>query len=171
MSSTAGTAAPSPGRIFFDAVLHPHRSLDPRAFRLLMAAAALMMLGIGTVFLLLGAWPVLGFCGLELLLLYVMFRLNFRSARSFETVRLSEPAGLEVRRFSPRGEIGAWRFEPTWLRVDMDNPPTPESRLTLASHGRRLAIGGFLTPEERLEVATALKSALQTYRSRPPAPA
>lgn len=169
MSPQTSAPSKSPGRVFFDAVLHPHRSLSPYGFRVLIGVAAAMMLGVGLVFVALGAWPVFGFCGLELLLLYVMFRINYRAAKSYETLRLSEAAGLEVKRYSPRGEVGAWRFEPTWLSVDMDNPPEHGSRLTLASHGRRLVIGSFLTPEERLEVATALRDALRNYRSRPPA--
>ena len=42
----------------------------------------------------------------------------------------------------------------------MDDPPEHESQLTLASHGRRLVVGAFLTPEERLELARALGAAL-----------
>ena len=60
--------------------------------------------------------------------------------------------------------LADWRFEPYWVRVHMDDPPRRDSLLTLASHGRRLAIGLFLTPEERLDVARALQSALRRYR-------
>lgn len=162
-----GDTGKSRDRVFFDAVLHPHRSLGPVGFRLLMALVALAMLGIGAAFMIVGAWPVLGFCGLEFLLLYVAFRINYRSARAYETVRLSTQ-GLDVRRVSLRGEVGVWRFEPTWLRVTMDDPPRPESRLTLASRGLSLSIGAFLTPEERLEVARALRSAIDAYRAPQP---
>src|SRR3546814_4716753 len=115
-----------------------------------------------------GAWPVTGFCGLEILLLYIAFRLNYRSGRAYETVRLTQ-TDLEIRRFGPRGdEVAHWTFAPTWLRVSMDDPPHHESRLTLSSHGRSLAIGGFLTPQERLEVVQALRQALHAWRTAPP---
>jgi len=146
-------------RIFFDAILHPHRSLSPFGFKLLMAAAAFMMLSVGLVFALLGAWPVIGFCGAELLLFYIMFRLNYRAGRAYERVRLNERT-LEVRKYSPAGAFDSWELEPTWLRVDMDNPPEHDSQLTVTSRGRRLIIGKFLTPEERLELAHALRDAL-----------
>jgi uncharacterized membrane protein len=154
-------------RVFFDAVLHPHRSLSPRGFAMLMAFTAALMFAIGAAFAVAGAWPVFGLCGLEFLLLYLAFRINYRSGRSCETVRLSD-AGLEVRRYGPGGEVAHWRFEPAWLRVTMDDPPRHESRLTLASHGRSLVIGSFLTPQERLEVAIALKRAIAAYRTAPP---
>src|SRR3546814_14520943 len=115
-----------------------------------------------------GAWPVTGFCGLEILLLYIAFRLNYRSGRAYETVRLTQ-TDLEIRRFGPRGdEVAHWPFEPTWLRVSMDDPPRHESRLTLSSHGPPLAIGGFLTPEEGLGVALALRPAQHARRTAPP---
>jgi uncharacterized membrane protein len=158
------------GQVFFDAVLHPHRSLHPIGFHLLMGIVTVFLLAIGTVFLLLGAWPVMGFCGLELAILYGAFRMNYRGGRAYEWVQLTE-SGLFVRRVAPDGGRGEWRFEPTWLRVDMDDPPRHESRLTLASHGRELVIGAFLTPEERLDLAHALKEALHLYRTRPPSPA
>ena len=157
----------SAGRIFFDAVLHPYRSLSRSGFRLLMAAAACIMLSIGFLFALMGAWPVIGFCGVEFLLLYVMFRLNYRSARRYERVRLSD-ASFDVQKIDPSGSEKNWRFEPTWLQVHMKNPPEHHSQLTVASHGRRLTIGKFLTPEERLELANALRNALHLRRTTPP---
>ncbi|MGB0554006.1 MAG: DUF2244 domain-containing protein [Alphaproteobacteria bacterium] len=157
----------SAGRIFFDAVLHPYRSLSRSGFRLLMAAAACMMLSVGFLFALLGAWPVIGFCGVEFLLLFAMFRLNYRSARGYERVRLSDTS-FDVQKIDPRGSEKNWRFEPTWLQVHMDNPPEHHSQLTIASHGRRLTIGKFLTPDERLEVASALRDALHLRRTTPP---
>lgn len=154
-------------RVFFDAVLHPHRSLSPFGFRLLMVSAACLMLGVGFLFAFLGAWPVIGFCGAEFLLLYVMFRLNYRAGRGYERVQLSDDS-FDVQKFDPHGQKTTWQFEPTWLQVHMDNPPEHHSQLTVASHGRRLAIGKFLTPEERLEVAEALRDALHIRRTSPP---
>ena len=156
-----------PGRIFFDAILHPHRSLTPNGFRLLMIVTAIFMFGTGIVFLLLGAWPVIGFCGAEFLLLYIMFRLNYRAARGYEHVRLSD-SSFEVRQVNPKGRETAFHFEPTWLQVQIDNPPEHHSQLTVGSHGKRLTISAFLTPEERLEVAEALRDALHLRRISPP---
>jgi uncharacterized membrane protein len=69
-----------------------------------------------------------------------------------------------VQRVFPTGQTRRWVFQPYWVRVQMDDPPRPESRLTLSSHGRSLAIGSFLTPEERLDVARALSAALAASR-------
>ena len=157
----------SDGRVFFDAVLHPHRSLTPSGFAVVMAVVAVGLFAVGLLFLLLGAWPVLGFCGLELLLLYVAFRVSFRDARAAERIRLSD-AGLEISRLTPDGAVaGRWRFPPNWLRVILDEPPRHDSPLMLSSHGRNLVIGRFLTPEERVELAQALRAALDRWRCKP----
>lgn len=163
----AGTSPDEPP-VFFDAILRPHRSLGPAGFAILMSAVAIVGFGAGIAFLMMGAWPVFGFCGLEVVLIYVCFRLNYRSGEIFERVRLTERA-LTVERHNRRGAPLGWSFQPYWLRVVMDDPPQHDSLLTLRSHGRSLAIGSFLTPEERLDFAQALKEALARQRAAPSA--
>lgn len=159
------TYTPEPGPVFFDATLHPNRSLSPAGFRILMIIAGVSVLIIGVLFVVAGAWPVFGFSGAEFLLLYIAFRLNYRSGRAYERVRLTERQ-LEVMRVGPGGEVGRWEFEPTWLQISMDNPPRHDSQLRLTSHGRSLVIGAFLTPAERVEVADALRDAIAEWRNR-----
>lgn len=149
--------------LLFDAVLTPYRSLPPQGFLLLMAAVALVGFCAGLGFFLIGAWPVVGFMGLELLLLYLAFRINYRRARAFETLALTRDA-LEVRRVDHRGRAQSWRFQPHWLRVELLPPEGPDPQLALTSHGRRLVIGGFLAPEERVSLAAALRGALERLR-------
>ena len=84
----------------FDAVLTPHRSLGPKGFLIVMVGVSAISFAAGIAFLLKGAWPVFGFFGLDVLLVYLAFRANYRSARLYETVRLTEDA-VEVRRVSP----------------------------------------------------------------------
>lgn len=155
------------GRVFFDTVLHPHRSLSPRGFAVVMAASGGGLFAVALLFLLLGAWPVIGFCGLELLLLYVAFRVSFRDARAAERIRLSD-AGLEISRLNPDGRVaGTLRMPPNWLRVTIDEPPRHDSPLVLSSHGRNLVVGRFLAADERAELARALRAALDRWRCRP----
>jgi uncharacterized membrane protein len=151
------------GRVFFDAVLHPYRSLPPRAFFLIMATLAALSLVVGTICILVGAWPIFGFFGLDVALVYVAFRVNYRSARQHEAVRLTETQ-LTVERISVKGEKKYWRFEPAWLRIAFDSD-ADRSPLTLASHGKSLAIGSFLAPDERRSIAAQLRRALADWRA------
>ena len=147
----------------FDAILQPNTSLEPRGFLLLMAAISSVAFVVGMIFALLGAWPVLGFFGLDVALIYLAFQANYRRARTYETVRLSEGA-LVVARISPSGREQRWRFQPYWLKVDIDVPVKHDSQLVISSHGRRLKIGTFLTADERVELAGALRNALDKLR-------
>ncbi len=149
--------------VLFDAILTPHRSLSPRGFRLLMAGVCGVSFGVGLGFFLMGAWPIVGFFGLDVLLIYGAFKLNFRAARLYETVTVTREH-CTVARVSPRGDAQRWRFQPAWLRVFMADPPDHDSPLTLRGHGRELRIGSFLTPAERLELAKALRAAVNHAR-------
>lgn len=152
------------GPYLFDAVLYPHRSLGPKGFWLLMGAISLVSFAAGLAFLLSGAWPVFGFFGLDVLLMYWAFKASYRSGRLRETVRLT-PEALMIERVSPGGRVQRWSFQPYWLRVELDEPPRHGSQIVLASHGRRLIIGAFLSPDERGEFAVALREALDRARA------
>ena len=158
------TPKDQPETVYFDAELRPHRSLSPTGFTIVMVAAAALGFTIGTAFMIAGAWPVMGFCGLELLLLYVAFRLNYRSGRRYEHIRLTD-GGLEIHRYGPKGDVRSSEIEPNWLRVDIGVAPPHKGQLVLSSHGRAVTIGGFLGPDEKIELATALLAAIERYRT------
>ena len=154
----------------FDAVLTPNRSLPRAGFYAVMAVFGGASFAFGLAFYLMGAWPVAGFLGLDLALLWLAFRLSYRSGRLTEIVRLTYHS-LTVRRILPSGRAREWRFQPYWLRVEIDDPPQSHSPLTLTSHGRRLTIAAFLTADERLALGRALGAALRKLRCLPqPAP-
>lgn len=161
--SAALTAPPAPAP--FDAVLYPNRSLPPAGFMILMLAVVSVSAAVGAGFALVGAWPVTGFLGLDVLLLFLAFRWNYREGRRTETIRLDRD-GLVIRRTDPDGRVRAWRFEPYWVRVRMEGPAGRGRQLTVSSHGQSLVIGRFLTPAERSEVAQALQAALRDHRGR-----
>ncbi|HEX5079813.1 MAG TPA: DUF2244 domain-containing protein [Geminicoccaceae bacterium] len=153
-----------------DVVLYPNCSLGPAGFAVLMAAIALISAAVGAGFIMIGAWPVTGFFGLDLLLLYLAFRWNYRRARRAEFVRL-DGDGLTVRRLEPDGRSQSWRFEPYWVRVSLEQVGRHDRRLVLRSHGRQVVIGAFLTLAERVELADALEAALRDHRAGAAAPA
>jgi len=163
MRASPDIASPEP--VFFERVLWPHRSLPPRGFRLLMLGLGLLSLVAGIIFVLAGAWPICGFFGLDVALLYLAFRISYRSARQSETLRLAGDQ-FTVERIGIYGERRRWRFQPFWLRVTLEEKDEHTNRLVLASHGRSLVVGSFLGPAERRGVARALRDALGRWRAR-----
>lgn len=160
------TLSAEPGaapRVLLDARLQPYRSLPPRGFAIVMAILGGASFVSGLSFVIAGAWPICGFFGLDVLLVYVAFRLSYRSARQHERVQLTE-RDLTVERVSVRGERQRWQFEPFWLRVALEEEDRRTSRLVLTSHGRALVVGSFLPPEERYRFAARLRAALARWR-------
>ena len=155
---------PAETRIFLDTVLQPYRSLPPKGFAILMAVlGGASVLG-GIFWVSRGAWPVVGFFGLDVLLVYLAFRASYRSARLSERVRLTETS-FTIDRVTLRGERRRWQFEPAWLRVVLRQIDEDRSELVVASHGRTVTVGSFLAPAERQRVAAALQDALARWRA------
>jgi uncharacterized membrane protein len=169
MTSRNGHSAEfvEPEPALFAAVLTPHRSLDGTGFLIVMTAVGGISFVAGTVFLMLGAWPVFGFFGLDVLLIYWAFRANYRAAAAFEevTVTVSE---LRVRKVSHRGKAAEWSFNPLWVRLDRE---TDEEfgieRLFLASRGLRLPVASLLGPQEKKSFAAALGAAIGEAKRGP----
>jgi uncharacterized membrane protein len=148
----------------FSAVITPHRSLPHPAFLLLMGFVTFISFITGMIFFMAGAWPVFGFFGLDVLLLYWAFRINYQAAQAYEEVSVS-PVALKVRKVSPRGRVREWVLNPLWVRLDAErHAEFGIERLFLVSHGKKLLIAGFLGPDEKASFVKALSQALWQAR-------
>ncbi len=152
----------------FRAVLAPHRSLSPTGFGLLMGAVGVVSFAAGLAFYLIGAWPVVGFFGLDFLIVYIAFRLNYRSGLLRETVDLL-PDALTITRYHPSGRRETFSFNPYWVRVELIEGRDGRTDLKVRLHERVVSFGRFLTNEERRDLASSLMGALadtrRTFRS------
>jgi uncharacterized membrane protein len=151
----------------FSALLTPHRSLNRTGFLVLMAFLSVVSFAAGLAFLLMGAWPVFGFFGLDVLVIYWAFRINFRRARASEEIRVT-PSELRLRRVSHRGHVVEFVLNPLWVQLDQKtHAEYGIEKLYLLSKGRRVAIASFLGPDEKASFAKALTAALQAARRGP----
>ena len=151
----------------FSALLTPHRSLNRTGFLVVMAFVTFVSFAAGLAFLLMGAWPVLGIFGLDVLAIYWAFRVNFSRAKASEEI-LVTPSELRVRRISHRGHVVEFVLNPLWVRLDqVSHAEYGIEKLYLVSRGRCVAIGSFLGPEEKASFAKALTAALQAARRGP----
>lgn len=148
----------------FSALLTPHRSLNRTGFLVLMGFLSVVSFATGIAFLLMGAWPVFGFFGLDVLVIYWAFRVNFRRAAASEEITVT-PLELRVRRVSHRGHVAEWVLNPLWVQLDQKiHAEFGIERLYLVSRGRRVSIGNFLGADEKASFAKALMTALQTAK-------
>ncbi|QIB34214.1 DUF2244 domain-containing protein [Ancylobacter pratisalsi] len=167
--STAKTVPPSFGHeahepTLYQARLEPYRSLDRRGFVIVMVVVAAISFVCGTAFLLMGAWPVFGVFGLDVLAIWWAFRMNFNAARAREEITVT-PSLITVVKVDPAGRADEARMNPLWTRLDRE---TMEDyglqRLALRSRGDVVEVGGFLHTAQREELAEGLSFALGTAK-------
>ena len=149
----------------FEAILYPNRSLPNAGFMLVMAVVIGANLIFGAYFYAIGAWPVIGFCGLDVFLVWLAFKISYRQGRLHERIRITDDT-LWVSRVLPSGHETRWKMQPFWTRVVIDNPVRHESQLQLWSKGGALVIGSFLSPGERGELGAALRRALEEVQGK-----
>lgn len=149
----------------WQATLTPHRSLTRQGFLAVMLIVVAVNLVVGGMFVALGAWPVAGFAGLDILIIWWAFRANFADARQMERISITDHELIldKVRKDKAQEQQ---RFVRRWVRVELEEDREREliGRLLLVSGGRRVPVGEFLAPEERKTLAVALKSALAIPR-------
>jgi len=144
----------------FSAVLTPHRSLSSIGFLVLMIVFGGISFISGVAFLLMGAWPVCGFFGLDVALLYWAFRMNYRHAAAYEQIMVT-PTELKVRKVSHRGRAREWVLNPLLVKLDrVVHEEFGIERLFLVARGKQLVIANFLGPDEKASFAKELGRAL-----------
>jgi uncharacterized membrane protein len=148
----------------FAARLTPNRSASVKAINLVIALLAGISFLTGLGFMLIGAWPIMGFLGLEIVLLYLALRWNLLAAGRHETVTLTRET-LTVERVDPWGIRSRESLEAYWAWVEFDGR---RGRLEIRSRGKGLVVGQFLSLEERADFADALRTALAQARSAIP---
>lgn len=149
----------------FAALLTPHRSLGLRGIRLVVAVYAVLAAIPGLYFFLTGAWPVIGFLGLDVLALYWALTASRKSGRAFEEVTLWADA-LEIRHVTARGREVNHRFNPFWVRFEIGRDHEERvTRLALRNRGEELEIGSFLNPDDKASFAKVFGDALHRARA------
>jgi uncharacterized membrane protein len=148
----------------FRATLLPNRSLSESGFMVMMVLFGLASFVSGLVFASIGAWPVLGFFGLDVLIVYIAFKLNYRAGRLYEALEVW-PERMTLTRVHPSGRREAYEFQTYWVRVLLQLQPDGRTDLRLASHGREVAIGRFMTDDERGSFAQVLQGVLASARA------
>jgi uncharacterized membrane protein len=128
-----------------------------------MGAVIAINLIVGVVFLFAGAWPILGFCGLDVALIYWAFKVNYRAGRASETIDLT-PDMLTLTRVHPSGSRERFEFNPYWVRVRLVQALDGRNELLLYSHGEGFHFARFLSDDERRDFAESLTGALFAAR-------
>jgi uncharacterized membrane protein len=169
MSSESPNLAMSGGAeaIVFKATLRPHRSLGRRGHMVLFGFVFGVTVLISIPFYILGALPIVGFFGLDALLLWIAFRVSNERAKAYEEIVVTH-IELLFRRMTWRGRLFEWRFNPLWVKLlREDHQEFGTQRIALVEGARSVEMGAFLGAEEKADFAGALKAALADARKGP----
>lgn len=149
----------------WQATLTPHRSLSRQGFLTVMSLVAVVNFAVGILFFAIGAWPVAGFAGLDVLLIWWAFRANFADARISERISITDHDVI-IERLDRHGHSAREGFVRRWVRVELEEDREREliGALHLVSGARRIMVGAFLPPDERKSLALALRQALAIPR-------
>lgn len=155
---------PKQAEVYLDVKIRPYRSLSPKGFRNLILFVAAVLSVISFAFFLIGAWPILGFAGLDFILLYYAFKINLNEAKRVEHLRMTSKKGLEIRRITPKGEEQYTAIEPNWLQVQAIRRKGKSDAVRLRSHGKDIFIGTFLSRQACKRLAADIQDAVERYR-------
>jgi uncharacterized membrane protein len=133
-----------------------NNSLSTSGRYLVFGFVFIVSFGISLGFAAFGAWPVLPFAGLEMLVLFLAFRYIERRSDDYERLTLNGDQLLLER--MEHGKLGQFEFNRYWAQVVCD---AEGNRLALRSHGREVEFGHYLTGEERVKLARQLKERMR----------
>ena len=149
----------------FAATLTPHRSLTPRGKRVVIGLVAALALLPGLVFYAAGAWPVIGFMGLDVLAIALALTMSLRAGKAYEVLTLW-PAALELKKVDARGHEDVLSFAPQAVRFVIDRDYNERvTGLWLRDGTHRVPLGSFLSAEEKLSLSKVFGTALRKARN------
>lgn len=129
-----------------------------------MGISIAVCLGIGVAFFAIGAWPVIGFLGLDVLILYGAFKLSYRSGQRYEDVSVSRSA-IQLKQVSPSGRAKWFRWNPFGTRFEVSrHEEIGITRMALANRSEQVEIGSFLNPADKESFSEAFKAAINTAK-------
>jgi uncharacterized membrane protein len=149
---------------YMDASIRPNKALSERGLTVVMLALMSISFVAGVSFLLIGAWPVVGFFGLDIILVWWALRHTARRLdKQHETVTILSEM-IHVSRTDARGAVRHWTVSPAFARVSVEEKEDFPPEVSLICGGQGLSLGAALAPSERRDLARAMEQAIWKAR-------
>ncbi|MDZ7823457.1 MAG: DUF2244 domain-containing protein [Ahrensia sp.] len=148
----------------FAARLMPHRSLSAGGFALMMVIVASICVSNAYFYVTLGAWPVAIFFFVDVALLYLAFKLSYRTGQMREEVTVRRDA-LHVRKIAANGAEREHTYNPYWAKFQVErHDEIGITSMRIIGEGYQSTIGAFLNPDDKESFANAFSAALATAK-------
>jgi uncharacterized membrane protein len=142
------------GNAGFSLILKRNCSISPAGLAGVFVALAFVVLAIGAAFAWIGAWLVLPFAGLEVLLLGAAYLLYARHAADYERIELD--SGRLTVEVAEAQKTLRYEMEACRARVFLE-----ESRVLLSGAREQLELGRHLDADTRARFAAELQKRLR----------
>ena len=148
----------------------PHRSLSKRGFAIVLIALGSLAFAIGVGFFLAGAWPVFGFLGVEFLVVYVAFKMNYRAAQKRQSITVTDKT-LRIDTTHPSGKHETASLPTPWVKVTVSPGEAPDitsryqQKITVSSHGQSVIVADFVHPAETPQLARHISGMIDRARN------
>ena len=109
-----------------------------------------------------GAWPVFGFFGLDVLLVYIFFKINFKSGKKKEVITLTKNK-LIIKIYNSEKTFKTFKLDSNWLKINLIKLKNHTNKLQISSKNKSIIIGSFLRYQEKIDVIYSLEKALKKY--------
>jgi uncharacterized membrane protein len=144
----------SPEPVIKDWLMKRNCSVSPRQFVYFYVSLAFVSVTIAVLLLINGAWLVLPFTGIDLLVVGGAFAVYARHAVDYERIRLY-PNRLVIEQVSA-DTLSQFELNPRWVRVEPG--VTPRDPVRLVSRGQTVAVGLHLPQYRRAQFARELRT-------------
>ena len=148
---------------FLNLTIYPHRSLSKFGFRILMLIVTFLCLSGGLIFWMMGAWPVFGFFGLDIILIFLAFKLNYRTGKIYENIKIVSKK-FRISRGFPSGKIQVWDLDPNWAKIELIEKKN-QCQLLVKSEKKVVSVGSFLNSFDKKKLEIKLKESISKYRN------
>lgn len=153
-----------PGPLYMDAVIRQNASMTPLGFKVLLTVVVAFNVVFGIFMLVIGAWPLPFFLGLDVLIVWLAFRASFRAAERQERVRVSAET-VEISLEADGKARTVWTSPTAFTGLDVESVGQDDTKVRLRMHRRRYLVGRALSPGERADLGRALEDAIRKARS------
>lgn len=161
---TVDVHVPARATPVFEAILTPHRSMGRRGMFVVFGLMATGSLLVTSLMWVLGAVPVIGFNGADLILAVTLYSMNMRGGRASEVILLTDER-LTITRTTPGGRRSEVSMTPAWLRVVVEEKAGSNPIISIVNREARHIVGMALGEADRRDLADALRGAFDRQRS------
>ena len=149
----------------FEILLKPNSSLTGATRVLFLGSIFFICIVIGIGFFLAGGIMILPFAGLEIVLVYLAFKVSFNWSNQKQVIILSKEH-VEVR-VDGLKEFFTWKEFRSFATFNISKDQSMEDKISFRSKGKEIYVGNFLNKEDKEKLKEEVSLIIQKLNAFP----